>query len=163
MNCRKVRTLIQSCVDGAATRAERETVERHTAGCAECARCMDESRRLVILLASAPPRTVSEGFEGRLMAALRDTAPAAPGAAWWERFRLRFEWRLRVPAMVTAGSLAAALIASLATPVVFQQAERKHYVTDAVARHRQLERANSETNWDAVDASIQLSTGNVTE
>jgi anti-sigma-K factor RskA len=131
--------------------------------CPACARCLEETRQLVFVLAGAPRRQVSDSFEHHLMAALRETAPASSGAAWWERFRLHFEWRLRVPAMVAATSLAAALVVGLAMPVVNQQAERRHFVTDAVARHRQLEHANPDTNWDAIEASIHLSTGNVTE
>jgi anti-sigma factor RsiW len=167
MTCRKTQYLIQTVVDGAATRPEREAVGAHVARCAECARALAESRQLVSMLAGAPRRRVSEAFDQELMASVRGVRPVSLRAAWWERFRLRFEWRLRLPAMVTAGSLAAAVVAAIAVPQVRQapqRRERGEYIARAVERHQQIERGvrlNQDVNWDALDASIELSTGTV--
>jgi anti-sigma factor RsiW len=163
--CRQVRNLIQACVDGAATGAERARVDAHLRECPTCAHMMEESRQLVTLLSGMPHRRVSEGFEHDLMTALQHTAPVSHSAAWWERFRLRFDWRLRVPTMVAAGSLAAALVAVAVAPLAVSQREKsadaRGYLASAVERHRQLERSSPGVDWDAVDASIQLSTGDV--
>ena len=170
MSCRRIERLIESYVDGEASGGERETVERHVSGCAACAVVVEESRRLRALLAGAPQREVSAAFERNLAAALQEVPSASGSAAWWERFRLRFEWRLRVPALVTAGSVAAsALAVSLILPQV-QQSQvsqaRERYVASAVERHRQLEEsadAAGPVNWDAVDASIEANTGSVVD
>jgi hypothetical protein len=112
------------------------------------------------MLASPPARQVSDGFERELMAALRQTAPAPRTVAWWERFRLRFEWRLRMPAMVAAGSLAAAVCAAVVVPrVAERQQERKVFLSATVQRYHELERADSDVNYEAVDSSVELSTG----
>jgi len=168
MNCARIRRLIEAYVDGAASGAERQAVDEHLARCAACARGMVESRQVVGLLASMPERRVSASFEANLMAAVRQTAPASEGAAWWERFRLRFEWRLRVPALVTAGSLAAGVCAFLIAPRVqeMQQVqetrqEQRQYVAAVVEQHQQLEHARSRVDPDVVEASIDLSTGSV--
>jgi anti-sigma factor RsiW len=164
MICRRVELLIQAYVDGAASRGEREVVDAHVSRCGRCAAAMAESRRLVAVLAGAPAREVSDTFERNLMAAVRHAAPVSSRAAWWERFQLRFEWRLRVPAMVTAGSLAVAVIAAVVAPQVAgvgeARRERGQYVSQAVQRHRQIEQT-TDVNWEALDASIQLSTGTI--
>lgn len=162
MTCRKVQFLIQSYVDGAAARPEREAVDAHVVRCPECARALAGSRQLVSLLASAGKQEVSDAFDRRLTAAIRKTEPASPRAASWERLRLQLEWRLRVPAMVTSAGLAAAVIAALVIPQLrdgrVARVERGQYVATAVQRHQQIEES-ADTNWDALDASIQLSTG----
>lgn len=167
MSCRRFQFLIQGYLDGEATPRERSAVERHVAECRACEAELKSSRALAGLLAGAPARSVSESFEEKLMAAIQAARPSAPPAAWWERFRLRFEWRLRFPAMMTAGSFAAAAIAGL----VFLQVQDYHetlrqrheYVSTAVERYRQLQAADSKVDWDEVDASIELNSGIVTE
>jgi anti-sigma factor RsiW len=152
-------------VDGTASSAERAAVETHVAGCEGCSRALAESRQLMSLLAGMPERSVSDGFERRLQRRLQRAEPAAPVAAWWERFTLRFEWRLRVPAMVAAGSMAVALVAAVLTPIAVREQEhaerREQMVVSAVERHEQLEHANPNANWDAVESSIELTTGSV--
>jgi hypothetical protein len=99
------------------------------------------------------------------MARLEGRGPAFGPAAWWERFRLRGEWRLRVPALVTAGSLAAALVVGFVTLQVQDvrdaQQERQEFVSRAVQRYEQLQSADSKVNWDAVEASIDLNSGSL--
>jgi hypothetical protein len=111
-----------------------------------------------------PGRQVSAAFDGNLAASLRYTAPVSRSAAWWERLRLRLEWRLRFPALVTAGSLAAAAMAAVVTPGLIRQhqarEERGRYVQSVLERHQQLEQSGA-LEWDAVDASIAVSTGSV--
>lgn len=165
MTCGKIRHAIQSYVDGAATRAEREAVDAHVDRCAACAQVLADSRQLVGMLAAMPARRVSDEFERNLQAALRHTAPVSRSAAWWERFRLQFEWRLRFPALVAASSLAVAMLAAVVTPsyVHYQEQveQRERLVYSAVERHQQLEHAAPGANWEAVEGSIELTTGSV--
>jgi anti-sigma factor RsiW len=157
--------MIQEYLDGTAGSAERATVESHVAGCEGCAHALAESRKLMSLLSAMPERRVSDDFERNLQRSLQQAAPAAPVTAWWERFRLQFEWRLRVPAMVAAGSMAVALFASVVTPIAVREQEhavqREQVVASAVERHEQLEHANPNTNWEAVESSIELTTGSI--
>lgn len=166
MSCRKIQQLIQAYVDGEVSPAERSRVEAHVDQCAACAGALRETRQLTALLAGAPERRVSDRFEHDLMAALQRAEPQAAPAAWWERFRLRFEWRVRMPALATAGGLAAALVVSLAvTPFLSgtgqhetaaaDPRERSRYISQVVERHQQLE------DSDAINASIDLSTGSL--
>lgn len=165
MSCRKVQFLIQECLDGEASAADRQRVDAHVAGCAECAEVMAASRQLAQLMGGLPERRVSTQFERNLMAAVRETQPASHGAAWWERFRVRFAWRLRVPALVAAGSLACGLVAAVVMPRMAEvreaQQERQDFVVTAVERHRQLERAPANGDLEALDASVELSTGSI--
>jgi anti-sigma factor RsiW len=165
MSCRKVQFLIQLCQDGEASAAEREAVDAHVAQCGACARVQADSRQLAQLLGGLPERRVSGQFESNLLAAVRETQPAPPAAAWWERFRLRFEWRLRVPALVAAGSLACGLVAAVVMPRMAElqeaQQERKEFMVTAVERHRQLEKEAATGDLEALDASVELSTGSI--
>lgn len=165
MSCRKIQFLIQGYLDGEATSAERAAVEQHVERCGACAAELASSRQLLGLLGQDPQRSVSADFEQNLRAALRETRPAPGVAAWWERLRLQLEWRLRVPALVTAGSLAVALVAGVATLRVQDlretQRERQEYVSTAVERYEQLQQAETKVNWDAMDASIDLNSGSV--
>jgi anti-sigma factor RsiW len=157
--------LIQACLDGAATREQGEAVKAHVARCSRCARVMEQSRRLADLLASMPERRVSSAFEAGLRSGVNNAVAVPPTAAWLERFRLRFEWRLRLPALVGVGAVAAALLAASVTPryVRWQelQRERGDYVSAAVRRHRELGRQETRPDWDAVDSSVELSTGGI--
>lgn len=165
MTCGKVERAIQTYVDGAASRTERALVDEHVAHCGSCRRTLAESRRLAGLLASAPNRAVSESFERNLRLALRDASPVSQSASRWERFRVRFEWRLRFPAMVAAGSLAVGVLAAVVSPVYVERQEREQLrqrlVVSAVERHEQLERSSPNSNWEAVDGSIELTTGSI--
>lgn len=166
MSCRKIQLLIEAYVDGAASPSEREQVDAHVAHCEGCARALASSRQLISVMRSMPARAASDEFERKLALAIQNTQPKPEAAAWWDRFRVRFEWRLRVPALAAAASLAAAVIVGLVSPQVVQygavQQERGRLVTGAVARHRELQRAEPRMNWDAVEASIDLSAGHIT-
>ena len=165
MSCGKMHRMIQEYLDGTASRAEQATVETHVAGCEACARVLSESRQLASLMVGLPERRVSDDFERSLQRRIQQTEPAAPVKAWWERFRLQFEWRLRVPAMVAAGSMAVALVAAVVTPIAEREQEhavqREQMVASVVRRHEQLEHVNPSANWEAVESSIELTTGSV--
>jgi len=174
MNCRKTREMLGAHAHGDASTSQRAAVEAHLAQCAACAREAALAGELARSLRSDAPRQVSDRFEHDLFAALEARRPAASGAAWWERLRLRLEWRVRVPAMMTAGSLAIACVAGLCTLRVQDQLlaqhqervtreQRREFVSTAVERYEQLRRADPNVDWDAVDASIQLSSGVLTE
>ncbi|MGV3719775.1 MAG: anti-sigma factor family protein [Actinomycetota bacterium] len=165
MSCSKIQRAIQTYVDGTATQSERATVDEHVARCPRCSQTLAESRQLVQLLAATPSRSVSASFERNLALALRDATPVSQSASWWERFRVRFEWRLRFPAMVAAGSLAVGVLAAVVSPAYLERQEREQLrqglVVSAVERHEQLERSSPNPNWDAVDGSIELTTGSI--
>lgn len=165
MTCRKAQFLIQSCLDGAASRPEREAVDEHVRRCEGCAGVMEDSRKLALCMASMPVRRPGEQFEAHLRDAVRHTPPVSRSAAWWERFRLFFEWRLRLPAMAAAGALAVAVIAGMVTPqieaTVAARRDRGQFLARALERHQQLERDGGGANWEALDASGDLSAGSV--
>ncbi len=164
MTCGKIRILIQDYVDGSASASQREAVDAHVADCPSCGRELAESRQLLQWMSGTPQREVSRDFDRKLMAALQERAPAPRKTAWWEELRLRFEWRLRIPAMVAAGSLATALIAVVVGPQSTPQRsgeETRVLLSSAIERHQELQRANSDVDWEAVDQSIALSTGSV--
>ena len=161
MNCRKIEFLIQSYVDGSATGQERESVDRHVGGCESCARVLRQSRQLVAALSTLPAHRVGEAFERNLAAAVQHTAPVSRSEAGWERFRLLFDWKLRSPALLAAGSLATALVAATLSPQVMDRAtDRQRYLlSSAVERHQQLARASTDVDGDALDNSIALNNG----
>jgi anti-sigma factor RsiW len=165
MTCRKIERLIQGCVDDTASPRERAAVEAHVDECSACARSLAQSRRLASLLSGAGERRVSAGFEAGLRARLEEVRPASPLGAWWERCRLQCEWRLHGPTMVAAGGLAAVALALTAAPRVAtewaREGEERRYVASALQRHQELQRADSRVDWDALDSSIELSTGSV--
>jgi anti-sigma factor RsiW len=165
MTCRKIERLIQACVDDTATPSERAAVEAHVGHCSACAESLAQSRRLVLLLSGAPERRVSPGFEAGLRARIEQVRPASPLSAWWERARVQWAWRLQGPTLVTAGGLAAAVLALAIGPRVAtdwaRETEERRYVASAVERHQELQSVNSRVDWDALDSSIELSTGSV--
>ena len=166
MNCSKARRLIQDCLDGAATPAERQRLDEHLERCPSCARVLEESRRLVHLLASVPRRSLSASFEEKLRAAVRDLPPSRV-AGWRERLRFRLAGRVRFPALMAAGGLAAALAAGFVSlrpnpphpSAGLIPGERDLYVAAAIERHRELAQENPGSDWDPVYASVALSSG----
>jgi anti-sigma factor RsiW len=152
--------VIQAYVDGSATGSERRRVEAHLSGCPQCAALLRRSRQLVQALASMPARPVSDQFEARLQAAMREQPRQPSARGTWERFFLHFEWRLRVPALATAGVLASALLAAGLLPVLHQDdADEGRYVEIALNRYQQLQHRMDAD--ETLDASIALSTGSV--
>ena len=161
MNCGKIQRLIQEYVDGEGSVADRAAVECHVTGCAGCRRTLEEAQQLASWMSVRSTRSVSADFDRKLMAAIQQTVPAPRPQAWWERLCVRFEWRLRLPAMVAAGSVATALVAALVVPqfVSAPNDEQRVLLSSALQRHHELSNATQDVNWDAVDASIELSTG----
>ncbi len=166
MSCGRIQNLIHSILDGRASAAETALVEDHLERCAECAAEMESSRRLCAVLRGIPQRRVSDEFEQKLAAAVGETMPHPAPQAWWDRVRMQFDWKLRLPVPMAAFSLAAAVFAAVTAPLLVQyqqrQWERGRMLAVAVERHQQLERAEPRVNWDAMDASIDLSAGHVT-
>jgi hypothetical protein len=109
-------SLFAGYVDGAATAAERDEVERHLESCASCRAEIDVARGALEALASLP---VLEA-PGLDPAALRSAAEAAGGAGGGDRppvISIRERRRDRRPAVTAALGLAAA--AAIAAVVVF--------------------------------------------
>jgi hypothetical protein len=119
------------------------------------------SQRLVSMLQTSPERKVDSGFETRLFAALKEQEPAPSRAAWWERFRLQFEWRFPKPALLTASGLAvAAVVCGIVAPPIMQtEAGKTEVMAATLAQHKQLQSAQADVSPDAVDASIELISG----
>ncbi len=160
-SCKKIQSLIEGYVDQAATADERRAVETHVAECSPCAGNLEASQRLVSMLRSAPERQVDSAFETRLFAALGDQEPAPSRAAWWERFRLQFEWKLRMPALMTASGLAVAVLCGvIAPPIVQTEAGKREVMAATLEQHKQLQSA-PDLNPDDVTASIELAAGEV--
>jgi anti-sigma factor RsiW len=160
VSCRGFERPVQAYVDGELAAPERARVEAHLEACEACDSRARELSRLRQVLRRVPERRVSEGFEASLAAAVREREATSPVLAWWDRLRLRLEWRYRLPALATAGSLAAALLVGVCTQGVSSYVagqERSRYISAAVERHEEL----PAVNWDAVDASIELSTGDL--
>jgi anti-sigma factor RsiW len=151
-------------VDGAATERERAVVDAHTAACVRCRQFLAEARRLRILLADSPARATSDEFEQRLSQALSARIPAR-NAAWngiWQRLRLRYEWRLRMPAFCAAGSVMAGLLAVAVVPRLPVQGTSSPGTVQVVKHWTpRPETEAAVVDWDSVQASVDLSTGSV--
>jgi anti-sigma factor RsiW len=89
MNCERMGALLLAVVDGRATAEERELVNQHVAGCAGCARRMQDMRATWSALDAMPTAEPSPWFDARLRARLREPAPKRvrlgwlPGGARW--------------------------------------------------------------------------------
>lgn len=163
--CKRVQAQIQEYVDGAASAEVRHAVEQHTAACAACATFLRSTQRIKQLLGEAPPRHVSPDFEAQLRTALQERTPRPNPLAAWERFRLRFDWQLRGPAQFAAAGLAAVLLVGVFGRGVVEhqvvQSERGRQIELVVNTHRQLQDTVAQADWDAMESSISLNTGDL--
>lgn len=165
MSCRQVERLVQSMVDGMATEQEQRGVNAHAAACPRCQATLAEAQQLRALLAGQPTRTVSDNFELRLKQSLatRVSTPSSPWEGVWERFRLRYGWRLQMPALCAAGSLAVLVVAVTVAPRLsgvpaISAVDPVHVVRNPVPRP-DVEAPGMD--WDTMQASVDLSTGSV--
>ncbi len=163
MRCTNAQLSIERYLDQSLAGDNRKALEHHLEECRECSRELRTATRLRDSMRRMPSRTVSPAFDQQLQRAVSASRPAP--AAWLERLRLRTEWRFRGPMVLTAGSLAAAVIAAVVTPGVMtarteREAQRRDFVQSAVNRHAELKESSS-VDWDAVDSSIELSTGDI--
>lgn len=165
MNCRRIEELINLTADGRASEAQQRAVENHTSACSGCAELMRHTRELSRMLVTLPERPVSEEWDGRLATRLASVTPSAPAGAFWQRFSFHYGWRLPVPALATAGAVAVAIAAGVLLQPVAPRPNgasgSQGYLSAAVERHKMLERSNGETDWEAVNASIDLNTADV--
>ncbi len=163
--CKRVQAQIQECVDGAASVAVRHVVEQHTASCETCSTFLRSTQRIKQLVGEAPPRHVSPDFEARLRIALQERTPRPNPLAAWERFRLRFDWHLQGPAQFAAAGLAGVLLFGLFGRGVVEhqvvQAERGRQIELVVNTHRQLQDTVAQADWDVMESSISLNTGDL--
>src|SRR5689334_14486564 len=116
MSCTKTRERLEAHVDGMLAPAERAEVERHLAGCADCAAEAQKLRSLHELLAGSPAVEPSAGFEASFLTRLRlepatadananaNALPVDRGSLWQ---RLFGGWR----GLAFAGAAAAAAVA----------------------------------------------------
>lgn len=103
--CARARRLVAAGPGGT---SDREALERHLAGCAECRRFAAEVRELDRAMAALPAPEPPAGFVDRVMARLPDAAPQ-PGPAARPRVG---EW---VGLWASAAAVAVAAVASLAS------------------------------------------------
>lgn len=164
MNCRQVERLAPSVADGVATERERAGVDAHLVDCLRCQQTLAETRRLRLLLANQPTRATSDEFERRLKESLAARVPTRV-SGWsgtWERLQLRYGWRLQMPALCAAGSLAVVLVAVTVAPrLVSHPTADLQPIHIATTRVLHPETDVPAMDWDAMQASVDLSTGSV--
>src|SRR5258706_10735974 len=80
MSCAKVREHLPAFVDAMLAPAERAEVERHVAGCPDCAAEAQRLRALDELLGASPALEPSPRFESSFLARLRAEPELAPAA-----------------------------------------------------------------------------------
>src|SRR5262245_30599252 len=78
MTCQDVRELFSAAVDDALGPGERERLEAHLTGCADCRREWARFEQTVSLLRGAEPIRAPAGFVDRVLEALRPEP-------WWRR------------------------------------------------------------------------------
>jgi len=76
MNCRQARHLFSSYWDDEVTQAERESLERHLAGCERCRTSYDELARTIEAVSTLPREDAHPDLERRVLEAIRRTRPA---------------------------------------------------------------------------------------
>jgi anti-sigma factor RsiW len=169
MNCAQFEPLIHARVEAeavgprggrACSAAAARRLEAHLERCGACRRTLREARALRALLRAQSTHSAPAGFEARVAARLPAGAGAGPvtAAALWERLRLRWEWRTRVPALAAAGSLAAALLAFQSTPYLSRPDHALPPAGEQLVRAPAVDAAYG-ADWEALQASVELSAG----
>jgi anti-sigma factor RsiW len=95
MNCQKIHTLLSEYVDNALSARATWEVDKHLAACHHCTRMLNEMRRTVEAVASAPRFEVSGDFMEKLQARLANVEPEPPRRAWLSGLEELFRPRLR--------------------------------------------------------------------
>ena len=92
MTCEGARDLFSALVDEALSPGERQDLEAHLAGCADCRRELDAFQRTIALVRTVPPVRAPAGFVDRVLT-------AASPVPWYVRLarRLFVPVRLKVP------------------------------------------------------------------
>ena len=102
MTCPNARELFSAALDDALGADERERLDVHLAGCADCRREQERFERTVRLLRGAEPIRAPAGFVDRVLAAVRPEP-------WWRRLarRLVTPWPVKLPLEAAAVALVA--------------------------------------------------------
>ena len=109
MTCDEARELYSALVDDALSPGEREGLEAHVAGCAECRRELERFRRTVALVQGMEPARAPAGFVDRVLEA---------STPWHRRLARRLFVPIRVKLPLEA---AAMLMVGALAVLVFQQ------------------------------------------
>ncbi len=107
MDCEKAYSMIQDFLDGTMSPGERESFNRHVAGCPSCARALAAYRGLGTALDDMELESVPEGFAEPVIRFLRATGRIGGSTEVERTSRARgvFAWvprRVRVPAVAAA-------------------------------------------------------------
>src|SRR5262245_12238647 len=103
MTCQYARELFSAAVDDALSAGERERLDAHLAGCADCRREWARFEQTVSLLRGAEPIRAPAGFVDRVLEAVRPEP-------WWRRLVAPSAWRLPLQAAAVAVVTIAAVL-----------------------------------------------------
>ena len=123
MTCPDARELFSAALDDALGADERERLDVHLTGCADCRRERERFERTVGLLRGAEPIRAPTSFVDRVLAAVRPEP-------WWRRLarRLVTPWAVKLP-------LEAAAVALVAITAVYILPGHARATADRRARH----------------------------
>jgi anti-sigma factor RsiW len=170
MNCQKMHPLLSEYIDNALSARATWEVDKHLAACHHCTRMLNEMRRTVEAVASAPRFEVSGDFMEKLQARLANVEPEPPRRAWLNALEEVFRPRLRPVWGAALGTCALAVVMMISskTPVV------EHPVTSGpsvpampamvtVAQTQNIALTANDPLGDAAAASMQASSESMTE
>jgi hypothetical protein len=109
MTCQDTRELFSVALDDALGAVERERLEAHLAGCADCRREWARFEQTVSLLRGAEPIRAPAGFVDRVLEAVRPEP-------WWRRLITPWAWRLPLQAAAVAVVTIVAVLLYRGTP-----------------------------------------------
>jgi anti-sigma factor RsiW len=159
MKCPRAHELIHAFVDGVISPPDRHALDAHLAGCAGCRRELETTRALLGLLADAPRRRLSDGFDQALNARLAQLGPRRSPWPIWGRLWQMNAWRLR-PALVPLAAALAAVVALQTLPPssdgTIRLASSPAYVTTCLREHEAGARWRGLPE-QAVDFNVQVS------
>lgn len=106
MRCKAAEPRLSEYIDNRLSARETLEVERHLAECHSCTRALNELRRTVTLVSSAPALSVSEDFMAGLQSRLQGLEPAPAPRAWMQNLASLFRPRA-LPVWGAAAGVAA--------------------------------------------------------
>jgi anti-sigma factor RsiW len=115
MDCQKVQPLLSEYIDNVLSARDTWEVDKHLAVCNPCTRALNEMRRTVDLLASAPRFEVSTDFMEKLQGRISALEPKPSRGAWLASLREAFRPRV-LPAWGAAMAVCALALIAFVPP-----------------------------------------------